>query len=107
LWAAFRPVVGEVGINCESSKLFLLLYVNNNNNNNNNDNNNNNNKGCNNNRKKRMKTFWNNSSLSTQKHVYYIPELIKVSVGKERTQMVECVDSATLSKTRGQLQIQT
>ena len=103
-------MVGEVGINCESSKLLLLLYVNNNNYGNNN-NNNGNNIVCNNNRKQRMKTFRNNSSLSTQKHAYCClycnPELIKVTLGKERTQMDECVDSAMLSKTRGQLQIQT
>jgi hypothetical protein len=58
-----------------------------------------------------MKTFWNNSSLSTQKHAYgclfYNTELIKITLEKERTQMDECVDSAMLSKTRGQLQIQT
>ena len=61
--------------------------------------------------KKKDETFWNNSSLSTQKHaywrLYYNPELFKITLGKERTQMNECVDSAMLSKTRGQLQVQT
>lgn len=59
---------------------------------------------------KRMKTFWNNSSLSTQKHaylrLYYNTELIKVTLEKQRTQKDKCVDSAMLSETRGQLQIQ-
>jgi hypothetical protein len=60
---------------------------------------------------KRMKTFWNNFSLSTQKHahwrLYYNTELIKITLEKEQTQKDKCVDSAMLSETRGQLQTQT
>ena len=58
LWAAFCPVVSEVGVKCESSKLLLLIYVNNNyGNNNNNNGNNNNNTFCNNNRKQKNENF--------------------------------------------------
>jgi len=61
--------------------------------------------------KKRTKLF-GITSHCTHKNtrigvLYYNPELIKKTLGKERTQMDECVDSAMLSKTRGHLQVQT